>query len=50
MRDKGTLYVLIDKEVSEEVKFLEAAVSLIKEFGDVFSDELPNGLQPLRDI
>ena len=36
MRDTGTFYVLIGKEVSEDVQILEAAVSLIKEFGDVF--------------
>ena len=39
IRDTGTLYVLIDKELSEEVKITEAAVSLIKEFGDVFPNE-----------
>ena len=50
MRDTGTLYVLISKEISEEVKFPEAAVSLIKEFGDVFPDELSEGLPPLQDI
>ena len=50
MRDTGSLYVLIGKEISEEVKIPEAAVSLIKEFGDVFLDELPEGLPPLWDI
>ena len=43
MRDTGTLYVLIGKKVSEEVKIPEAAVSLIKEFGDTFLDELLGG-------
>ena len=46
----GTLYVLIGKEVNEEAKALEEAVSLIMEFGDVFLDELPDGLPPLWDI
>ena len=50
MRDTSTLYVLIGKEVSEAVKILEKAVSLIKEFDDVFLDELPAGLWHLRDI
>ena len=45
-----TLYVLIGKEVSEETKVPEEAVSSLKEFGDVLSDELPDGLPPLRDI
>ena len=44
MRDTGTLYVLIGEEISEGVEVLEAAVSLIKEFGDVFPDELPEVL------
>ena len=50
VRDMGILYVLISKEVSEEAKAPEEAVSLIKEFGNAFLDELPNGLPPLRDI
>ena len=50
MRDTGTLYILIGKEVSEEVQAPEAAILLIKEFGDVFLDELLEGLPPLRDI
>ena len=50
VRDTSTLYVLIGKEVSEVAKVPEEAVSLIKEFGDVFPDELLNGLPPLWDI
>ena len=50
MRDTGTFYVLISKEVSEGVDIPKAAVSLVKEFGDVFPEELPEGLPPLRDI
>ena len=50
MKDTGMFYVLIGKEVSKEVKILEEAISLIKEFGDVFPDELPEGLPPLWDI
>ena len=50
MKDTGTFYILISKEISDEVKVPEAAVPLIKEFGDVFPDELPEGLPPLRDV
>ena len=46
IKDTGTLYVLIGKEVSEKVKIPEVTVSLIKEFGDVFPNELPEGLPP----
>ena len=44
------MYVLIGKEVSEEVQIPKAAISLVKEFGDVFPKELPEGLPPLWDI
>ena len=50
MIDMGTLYVLIGKQVSEEVKVPKEVVSLIKEFDDVFPDELLDGLPLLRDI
>ena len=50
MRDMGTLYVLIGKEISEGVGVPKTTVSLVKEFGDVFLDELPEGLPLLRDI
>ena len=43
MRDTGTFYVLIGKKISEGVDIPEAAVSLVKEFGDVFPEELPKG-------
>ena len=50
MRDTGLMYVLVGKEVSKGVEIPEAAVSLVKEFSDVFSDDLLDGLLPLRDI
>ena len=50
MRDTGTFYVLIGKEISKRVVNPETAVYLVKEFGDVFPEELPKGLPPLRDI
>ena len=46
MRDTGTLYVL----TREEVQIPEAAVSLVTKFGDVFPEELLEGLPHLRDI
>ena len=50
MRDTGTFYVLIGKEVSEGVEIPEATVSLVKEFGDLFPEKLPEGLPLLQDI
>ena len=50
MKDTSTLYVMIGKEVNEEIKILTVAVSLIETFHDVFPNELPNGLLPLQDI
>ena len=50
MRDTDTIFVLIGKKASRETKVSEIVVSLIAEFHDVFSDELPDGLPLLRDI
>ena len=50
MRDTRMFYVLIGKEVSEGVDIIEAAMSLIKEFGDVVPEQWLEGLPPLRDI
>nr|GEV28364.1 putative reverse transcriptase domain-containing protein [Tanacetum cinerariifolium] len=44
------VFVLIGKEVVEGSEIPEAMFSLLKEFSNVFSDELPDGLPPLRDI
>ncbi|GKB31452.1 putative nucleotidyltransferase, ribonuclease H [Tanacetum coccineum] len=37
-------------EVAEDSEILEAMNPLLEEFSDVFPDELPDGLPPLRDI
>ncbi|GJR51282.1 putative nucleotidyltransferase, ribonuclease H [Tanacetum coccineum] len=44
------IFVLIGKEVAKDSKIPEAMIPLLKEFSDVFPDELPDGLPPLRDI
>ena len=43
MRDMGTFYVLIGKEISERVDIPEAVILLVKEFGDVFPKEYRRG-------
>ena len=49
-RDTSIFYVLIGKEISEGVEILEATMALVKEFRDVFPEELSGGLPPLWDI
>ncbi|GKE00036.1 putative nucleotidyltransferase, ribonuclease H [Tanacetum coccineum] len=44
------VFVLIGKEVAKDSEIPEAMIPLLKEFSDVFPDELPDGLPPLRDI
>ncbi|KAJ9546904.1 hypothetical protein OSB04_019447 [Centaurea solstitialis] len=45
-----SVFVLIGKEVAEEVKVPDSMVPLLREFDDVFPEELPAGLPPLHDI
>ncbi|XP_052627007.1 uncharacterized protein LOC128133560 [Lactuca sativa] len=47
---EGEIFVLLGKEVAKEVEIPEAMVPLLKEFADVFPNELPDGFPPLRDI
>ncbi|XP_076901793.1 uncharacterized protein LOC143556338 [Bidens hawaiensis] len=44
------VFVLIGKPVAEEVEIPEAMIPLLEEFSDVFPDDLPDGLPPLRHI
>ncbi|XP_035838339.1 uncharacterized protein LOC110896240 [Helianthus annuus] len=44
------VFVLIGKEVVDGVNIPDAMVPLLEEFSNVFPDELPDGLPPLRDI
>ncbi|GJY62511.1 putative nucleotidyltransferase, ribonuclease H [Tanacetum coccineum] len=44
------VFVLIGKEVAKDSEIPEAMIPLLEEFLDVFPDELPDGLPPLRDI
>ena len=43
-------YLLIGKEVTESSTVPSEMAPLVAEFSDVFPDELPKGLPPLRDI
>uniref|UniRef100_A0A5B6YKK7 Uncharacterized protein n=1 Tax=Davidia involucrata TaxID=16924 RepID=A0A5B6YKK7_DAVIN len=44
------IYVLISTEVVKGPAIPDPIKGLIEEYQDVFPDELPNGLPPLRDI
>ncbi|XP_076922689.1 uncharacterized protein LOC143584545 [Bidens hawaiensis] len=44
------VFVLIGKPVPEEVEIPEAMIHLLEGFSDIFPDDLPDGLPPLRDI
>ncbi|XP_076898116.1 uncharacterized protein LOC143551604 [Bidens hawaiensis] len=48
--EADNVFVLIRKPVAEEVEIPEAMIPLLEEFSDVFPDDLPDGLPPLRDI
>ncbi|GKA95170.1 putative nucleotidyltransferase, ribonuclease H [Tanacetum coccineum] len=44
------VFVLIGKEVAKDSEIPKAMIPLLKEFFDVFPNELPDRLPPLRDI
>ncbi|KAK9135530.1 hypothetical protein Syun_014860 [Stephania yunnanensis] len=50
LQDSEVVYILMGKEVDRDIDVPEAAISIVKEFCDVFPDEMPEGLPPLRDI
>ena len=50
MFDSGLVFVLLGKESSKGSVVPEAVQSLLKEFANVFPNDLPEGLPPLRDI
>ncbi|XP_021763816.1 uncharacterized protein LOC110728481 [Chenopodium quinoa] len=49
---EGCFYVLVSKEIKEESKVQTPSVlePILREFDDVFPDELPPGLPPIRGI
>ncbi|KAJ0885239.1 putative nucleotidyltransferase, Ribonuclease H [Helianthus annuus] len=50
LEEADNVFILIGKPVAEEVDIPECMVPLFEEFVDVFPDDLPAGLPPLRDI
>ncbi|XP_022866404.1 uncharacterized protein LOC111386181 [Olea europaea var. sylvestris] len=50
MEESGVVYVLIGKSVDSKHEVPLAVQPLLKEFHEVFPEELPDGLPPLRDI
>ena len=50
LQESEVVFALVGKELAGDVELPEAAVGLVSEFQDVFPEELPVGLPPLRDI
>ncbi|XP_076910828.1 uncharacterized protein LOC143568597 [Bidens hawaiensis] len=50
LKDAERVFVLIGREMSKDPEIPEAMAPLFDKFVDVFPDELPDGLPPLRDI
>ena len=50
MIESGMVYLLVVKEQQPNREVPDNVRELIEEFSDVFPEELPSGLPPLRDI
>lgn len=50
MEEFGVMYVLVGKSVDSEQQVPRWVQPLLNEFHEIFSEELPDGLPPLRDI
>ena len=50
MTDTGIVYLLVVKEQQQNGDVIDSVMDLIDEFKNVFPEELPCGLPPLRDI
>ncbi|XP_031387159.1 uncharacterized protein LOC116200451 [Punica granatum] len=50
LHDAEFMFALVGREVVEEGLMPCESLPILKEFQDVFPEELPNGLPPLRDI
>ncbi|KAG5230103.1 hypothetical protein IMY05_015G0066000 [Salix suchowensis] len=50
VKEADTVFVLLGKETQADIEVPSEAAPLISEFADVFPEDLPQGLPPLRDI
>ena len=50
LQEVDVVFALVGNELSEDVEVPEEAVAIVREFQDVFPEELLEGLPLLRDI
>ena len=50
LQESEMMFALVRKELTEDVVLPDEAVAIVREFQEVFLEELPDGLLPLRDI